>query len=170
MTEPDKSPIWPKLTYKWVDFGTTAALLVLGLFLLWESISLGPGWSPSGPEPGLWPTALSTLFVLGSVAVMIFIFARPDERPFFEVRQEILDLFAVGIPILISIILIYWLGVFLTSGLYLAVFMYWYGRFSWYSSLGGGIVLGVFMWLLLREGFNISMPMSVLYYQNILPF
>lgn len=170
MAEHDLSPIWPKVTYKWVDFGVTLALFLLGLLLLWESYRLGPGWSPSGPEPGLWPTALTTLFMLGTVAVMIFIFARPDERPFFEVRQEILDLFAVGIPILISIILIYWLGVFLTSGLYLAVFMFWYGRFSWYSSLGGGIVLGVFMWLLLREGFNISMPMSVLYYQNILPF
>lgn len=170
MTEPDKSPIWPKLTYKWVDCGATAALFVLGLFVLWESISLGPGWSPSGPEPGLWPTALTTLYLIGTVVVMIFVFVRPDERPFFEVRQEVKDLVAVGTPVVVSIVLIYWLGIFLTSALYLAVFMFWYGQFRWYTSLGGGIFLGVFMWYLLREGFNISMPMSVLYYQNILPF
>lgn len=170
MTEPDKSPIWPKMTYKWVEFGVTLALLLLGVLLLWESFRLGPGWSPSGPEPGLWPTTLTTVYMIGTLAVMIFIFARPDERPFFEVRQEVLDLMAVGIPILVAIPLIYWLGIFLTSGLYLAIFMFWYGRFSWYSSVGGGILLGVIMWFLLREGFNISMPMSVLYYQNILPF
>lgn len=170
MTEPDKSPIWPKVTYKWVEFGVTLALLLLGILLLWESYRLGPGWSPSGPEPGLWPTMLTTVYMIGTVAVLIFIFARPDERPFFEVRQEVLDLVAVGIPIFVAILLIYWLGVFLTAAVYLAVFMFWYGRFSWYSSLGGGILLGTILWLLLREGFNISMPMSVLYYQNILPF
>jgi hypothetical protein len=170
MTTPDKSPIWPHVTYKWVEVVVTAALFVLGIFLLWESISLGPGWSPSGPEPGLWPLALTVLYMLGTVGVLIYTIVKPDERPFFEVRQEVLDLVAVGTPVLLSIFLIYWLGIFVTSGLYLAIFMFWYGRFSWYSSLGGGIFLAVLLWFLLRKGFNISMPMSVLYYQNILPF
>lgn len=170
MPTPDKTPIWPHVTYKWVEIVTTAALLALGFFLLWESVKLGPGWSPSGPEPGLWPTALTVLFMVGTVSVFLFTVLRPDERPFFEVRQEVIDLFSVGVPILVATLLIHWLGVFATSSVYLAFFMFWYGRFTWYSSLGGGLALGVILWVLLRVGFNISMPMSVLYYENILPF
>lgn len=170
MSTPDKSPIWPHVTYKWVEIVTTVALLVLGIFLVWESISLGPGWGPSGPEPGLWPLALTVLYMLGTVGILIYTVRNPDERPFFEVRQEVIDLFSVGLPILAAILLIYWLGVFVTSGLYLAAFMFWYGRFTWHTSLGSGVLLAVILWLLLRKGFNISMPMSVLYYENILPF
>lgn len=170
MTTPDKTPIWPRVTYKWVEIVTTVTLLVLGIFLLWESVNMGAGWSPSGPEPGLWPTALTLLYMAGTLGVLVYTILKPDERPFFEVKQEVIDLFSVGIPILVAIPLIYWLGVFATSSLYLAFFMFWYGRFTWYSSLGGGLALGVILWLLLRKGFNISMPMSVLYYENILPF
>jgi hypothetical protein len=48
--------------------------------------------------------------------------------------------------------------------------MAWYGKFRWYSALAGGIILPVVLWIMLREGFNISMPMSALYRSNILPF
>jgi hypothetical protein len=48
--------------------------------------------------------------------------------------------------------------------------MAWYGKFRWYSALAGGIILPVVLWLVLREGFNISMPMSVFYRSGTLPF
>jgi hypothetical protein len=48
--------------------------------------------------------------------------------------------------------------------------MAWYGKFRWYWALFGAIVLPLSLWLLLRQGFNISMPTSVLYRRNILPF
>jgi hypothetical protein len=48
--------------------------------------------------------------------------------------------------------------------------MVWYGGFRWYQALAGGILLPAVMWLTLREGFNISMPMSMFYRSGILPF
>jgi putative tricarboxylic transport membrane protein len=40
----------------------------------------------------------------------------------------------------------------------------------WYEALAGGILLPLIMWLALRQGFNIAMPMSVLYTAGIAPF
>lgn len=114
--------------------------------------------------------ALTVLFMLGTVSVFLYALLKPDERPFFEVKQEVVDLCSVGLPIFATVFLINWLGIFVTSGLYLGVFMFWYGRFPWYSALTGGLLLAVILWLMLRVGFNISMPMSALYYKNILPF
>ncbi len=48
--------------------------------------------------------------------------------------------------------------------------MLWYGRFRWYQALAGGILLPLAMWMTLREGFNIAMPMTVFYHKGILPF
>jgi len=170
MTTPDKSPIWPHVTYKWVEIVTTVALFVLGIFLAVKSVAMDPGWGPSGPEPGLWPLALTVLFMLGAVGVFVYTILNPDERPFFEARQEVKDLAAVALPIIVTVPLIYWLGIFVTSALYLAFFMWWYGEFRSYTAVTGGVVLAVILWFMLRVGFNISMPMSWLYYNNILPF
>ncbi|MEX1081627.1 MAG: hypothetical protein WEC99_06380, partial [Halofilum sp. (in: g-proteobacteria)] len=76
----------------------------------------------------------------------------------------------VGTPVLAVVLINYWLGVFFSAIVYLAFFMWWYGKFTWYTSIASGIAFGIALYLTIRVAFNLSMPMSVLYYQNITPF
>lgn len=163
-------PIWLRTTYKGVDLGMAVLLLALGLLVLSEAIELGPGWSESGPAPGFFPFVLTVLLLIGILGVILYAYRKPDERPFFEVSQEVVDLLKVGLPVVAATALIPWAGIYVTSGVYLGFFMFWYGRFSWYSSLLGTVLLPAILWLMLREGFNISMPMSMFYRTNVLPF
>jgi hypothetical protein len=159
------------MTHRAVELGALICFLLLGAVLLSESIELGPGWGESGPQPGFFPFVLTVAMILGALGVLYAsVFGEPHLRPFFEVSQEVTDLLRVGIPILAAIVLIRWLGIYVGSGLYLAFFMAWYGRFRWYQALAGGILLPAIMWLTLREGFNIPMPMSMFYRSGILPF
>ncbi len=164
-------PIWLRTSHRAVEIGVAAILAVLGGMLLYESIKLGPGWGVSGPDPGFFPFCLTVLMLLGLLGVVIGdIFREPNRQPFFEAPEEVEGLLKVGLPIVAVVYLIGWLGLYLTSGLYIAFFMAWYGRFRWYSALAGGVILPTVLWLMLREGFNISMPMSVFYRSGILPF
>lgn len=165
------TPIWLRTTQRAVEFGAVVCLLLLGAVLLSESIELGPGWGESGPQPGFFPFVLSVALILGALGVLYAnVYRQPDRSPFFEASQEVTDLLKVLIPIAAAVVVIRWLGLYLGSGLYLAFFMAWYGRFRWHQALAGGILLPVIMWLMLREGFNIGMPMSVFYRSGILPF
>lgn len=164
------TPIWLRATYKWVDVGAAIGLLVLGAVVLRESIELGPGWGASGPDAGFFPFWLTVLMLIGTLGVIWYAFRKPDERPFFEVNQEVTDLLRVGVPIAAATTLIPWAGMYVTAGLYLGFFMFWYGNFRWYWSLAGAILLPAVLWIMLREGFNISMPMSMFYRTNVLPF
>jgi hypothetical protein len=165
------TPIWLRASYRTVEIGTVSVFLLLGMVLFYESMRLGPGWGDSGPQPGFFPFVLTVLLVLGLLGVIyIDILRRPDNRPFFEVSQEVSDLLRVGIPILVAVALIRWIGMYVTAGLYLGFFMAWYGKFRWSSALAGGLIFSGALWLLLREGFNISMPMSVFYRSGTLPF
>jgi len=165
------APIWLRTTNRTVELGFAICLLLLGVVLLVESIELGPGWGEFGPAPGFFPFALTVLLILGTLGVLYAsVYRQPDLRPFFEVSQEVADLLRVGIPILAAVLLVRLLGIYVGSGVYLGFFMAWYGGFRWYQALAGGILLPVIMWLALREGFNIPMPMSVYYRSGILPF
>ena len=164
-------PIWLRTTYRQVEIGAVVVFLLLGALVLSDAIRLGPGWGDSGPQPGFFPFVLTILLILGTLGVIyVELYRQPDMRPFFEVPEEVADLLKVGIPIVIVVALIPWLGLYVTSGLYLGFFMAWYGKFRWYWAVVGAIALPLVMWLVLRQGFNLSMPMSVLYRQNILPF
>jgi hypothetical protein len=167
---PNTNPIWPGFTNKWADVSTLSLLLLLGVFVTYQSYSLGPGYTAAGPEAGFWPFWLSCLYMLGGIVALVLTIRNPDENPFFEATQEVIDLVAVGTPVLVAVLINYWLGIFATSVVYLAFFMWWYGKFRVHTSIIGGIIFGVALWLMIRKGFNLSMPMSWLYYQNITPF
>ena len=163
-------PILLRISHNAVEIGATIVLLALGGLVFYDAIRRGPGWGESGPQPGFFPFVLTFFMVIGAAGVLVQCVMKPDRRPFFEAPREIEDLLKVGIPIVIAVLAIRWVGLYVTSGVYLALFMAWYGRFRWYQALAGGILLPGVMWMTLREGFNIAMPMSMFYRSGTLPF
>jgi putative tricarboxylic transport membrane protein len=159
-----------RLTHHAVELGVAILFIAMGGLIFYDAMRLGPGWGESGPQPGFFPFVLALALTLSAIAILIIACRNPEREPFFEVFNEIEDLLKVGTPILIAVIAIPWLGLYITSGVYLGLFMALYGRFSWYSSLAGAILLPGIMWITFREGFNISMPLSVFYRMDVLPF
>lgn len=164
-------PIWLRTSYRTVEIAMAIILILLGVLIFWEALRLGPGWGFSGPQPGFFPFVLTIMMLIGSLGVLyVNAYRHPDRRPFFEVSQEVSDLLKVGLPIVAAVLAIRWLGLYMTSGIYLAFFMAWYGKFRWWEAILGGLLLPVALWLLLRYAFNIPMPMSVFYRTGYLPF
>lgn len=165
------APIWMRTTHRAVEIGLVAIFLILGAVIVAEAVELGPTWGESGPQAGFFLFVLAIAMILGTIGVAyINAYRNPDMRPFFEAPEEVEDLLKVGLPIFALVLIIPLFGMYMSAGIYLAFFMAWYGKFRWYSALAGGIILPVVLWIMLREGFNISMPMSALYRSNILPF
>lgn len=162
--------IWLRISHHAVELVVAILFIALGGLVFYDAVRLGLGWGESGPQPGFFPLVLTIAMTLSAIAVIVLAFRKPDRQPFFEVSHEVDDLLKVGTPILIAVIAIPWLGLYITSGLYLGFFMALYGRFRWYSALAGAVLLPTIMWLTFREGFNISMPMSTFYRMGILPF
>ena len=165
------APIWLRTTHRAVETGIVIVLLILGVVILIESMRLGPTWGESGPQAGFFLFVLAIAMLVGTLGVAyVNAYRNPDMRPFFAAPEEVEDLLKVGLPILALVLLIPYLGMYVSAGVYLAFFMAWYGKYRWYSALAGGIILPAVLWMTLREGFNISMPMSAFYRSNILPF
>jgi hypothetical protein len=101
--------------------------------------------------------------------VLIEAWRRRATQPFFAAPEEWIDLLKVGVPAGLAIALTPSLGLYITSGLYVFAFMAWYGRYAWHWALLGGVLAPSALYLLLRYGFNIGMPMSPWYRQGILP-
>lgn len=157
------------ITLKSVEIGASIVFLLLGIFVIREGIRLGPGWGESGPLPGFFPFTLAILMSIGAVGVFWSALKIRETRPFFEATEEVVDLLKVGVPMALAIIVIPWLGLYITAGIYVGAFTKWYGRFRWYEALAAGVLVPVVLYFLLRYGFNIAMPMSRWYSKGLLP-
>ena len=152
-----------------VEIVVCLLLLALSVRVMMEGVRLGAGWSERGPQSGFFPFALALIMAIGLVAVLVAAWRETATRPFFEASEEWIDLLKVGVPAGLAIALTPSLGLYITSGLYVFAFMAWYGRFSWPQSILGGLLVPAGLYLMLRYGFNIGMPMSPWYRQGILP-
>lgn len=162
-------PFWLRMTQNAVEIGVVIMLLGFSALIYWDSVRLGPGWGAHGPDPGFFPFVMTSLIVIGALGVLLMIYKQPRTAPFFEVNQEVVDLLKVGLPIVATIFIMQWLGLYIASGLYIGFFMLYYGEFRWHSALLGTVVFPVILWLVLVRAFNIAMPMSMFYRDGILP-
>lgn len=159
-----------KLKIKTVEIGAAVLLLALGTLVLTESLKLGAGWGFSGPEPGFFPMVLTVLILVGAAVVLFLALRRPAGETFFEVSREIVELVKVGVPIILAVAFMRPLGLFIVAGLYIAMFMLFYGKFRWWWAAFAGVLFPLILWLMLRQAFNLAMPMSVFYRNGVLPF
>ncbi len=152
-----------QITLRKVDIGACTAFLILGGIVIYDAFKLGPGWGRDGPQPGFFPFVLSLMMVVGALISLAQTIINRDLRPFFEVRQEVVDLTKVGIPVAVAIMSITWLGLYLMAAVYVGLFTWWYGRFRWYWSIVAGVAVAGVTFMILSEGFHINMPKSFLY-------
>lgn len=143
--------------------------VLLAILVIVEAVELGPGWGKAGPQPGFFPFSLALVMGVGSLVALVQALVRRDSSPFFEVRQEVVDVTKVGIPLAVAIGSISFLGLYIVTVLYIGLFTAWYGGFRWYASFGAGLVSAAALYLGLERGFLISMPKSM-WYGTLFPF
>lgn len=159
-----------RVKIKTIEISAAVLFFAFGALIFYKCLELGAGWTYAGPEAGFFPIVLTVLILIGSASVLYSAVRHPNNEPFFEVSQEVVDLLKVGLPVLFSIALLPYLGIFIVSGLYIGLFMIYYGDFKWWQAAFAGILLPVILWFLLRQAFNLAMPMSWLYSEGVLPF
>lgn len=166
---PTVRPALHKVTLNAVEIAVTVLILGLGALVFNEALRLGAGWSYAGPRPGFFPMIMTVLMVGGALGTLLFCILKPNRRPCFEASHELVNLTLVGVPILLVILAMQWVGLYVAAGVYMALFMILYGRFHWWAGLLGGAIFAVTLWFLFVKFLNVPMPMSV-FYRSGLPF
>jgi hypothetical protein len=141
----------------------TAALLVaIGAVACYEGGTLGLfGWGAMGPEPGVYPFVLGAGLVLtGLLLLGRALFARPSstmDRPFLPPRG-LRPVLSAGLPAAAMVLLMPFVGLYVASGLYLAAYMHWIGRYRLVVSLLAGILLPLAGYIVFQRWFLIPVP------------
>jgi len=137
---------------------TTALILIAGgALVIWDSLRIGIGWSTDGPKSGFFPFWLAVLLIGASLGIIWRALQQQSSRPFVTLEQlrPVLD---VLWPATACVLLMHWLGLYLSSALYMGFYMRRFGRYSWLAVVVVSMVFAVSVFLIFEIWFLVPMP------------
>ena len=129
------------------------------------------GTEPGGIGAGFYPFwSAAVIFVCGAIVAITALTSKRSGPPAFENREAIFTVLKMIGPMIIATVAILWLGFYIVSALYMALFARWVGRYRWTWVAALAIGLPLVVYAAFEVGFRVSLPKSFLYDQGLLPF
>ncbi len=143
----------------------TMEIVVAGLFLLFgltfciASYQLGSGWSDDGPQSGYFPFYINVIILIASAVTLAQAIMGKTSRPrdaFVSVGQ-LRQIMAVLLPAALYVLGVQLFGIYLSSAVYITLFMVWLGKYSWGKSAALGISISVAVYFMFEVWFKVSL-------------
>jgi hypothetical protein len=134
-------------------------LIAVGGLVIADSLRLGIGWAEDGPRPGYFPFYTGLLIVLSSLCtIALTLWGRIQSTGSFVGRDQFRSVMKIFLPSVIYVALIGVIGIYVASGLFIAIFMRWLGRFRWPTMIIVSIVVPFFLFLIFELWFLVPLP------------
>ena len=128
---------------------------------------LGARWAEDGPQAGYFPFYIGLLVCLSAAVnfAMALVNRRDAERDFVELDKLKLVL-AVLVPTGIYVATVSWIGIYVSSAIFIAFFMRWLGKYPWWKVAAVSIGTMVVFFLIFESWFKVPLPKGPL--ENLL--
>jgi len=135
--------------------------------VVYDSVRLGARWAEDGPQAGYFPFYVGLLVCLSATVnfVMALVNRRDAGRDFVELDKLKLVL-AVLVPAAVYVAAISWVGIYVSSALFIAFFMRWLGKYPWWKVAVVSVGTMVAFFLIFEVWFLVPLPKGPL--ENLL--
>ena len=141
-----------------MDITVALLLLVVGAVVVYDSYRLGAKWGSDGPESGYFPFRVGLLICIASLATLVqAVRARNLSYVLFVSLAKLKLVLTVLIPALVYVFCVQYIGLYLASAIYIAVFMAWLGKYSWLKSILVGVLVNVSFFLMFEVWFKVPL-------------
>jgi hypothetical protein len=148
------------LRRKGAEIGVAALFFSLGALVIYDSLRLGVGWQEvHGPRPGYFPFYVGLIIcVSATVNIARALVIRADGNgTFVEVGQLKLVL-TVLVPTAVYAGLVTWIGIYVSSILFVSFFMRWLGKYPWWKVIAVSVGAAVVFYLIFEIWFKVPLP------------
>ena len=135
---------------------TSICFLIIGSIVMWDSSRIGAGWGAEGPQSGYFPFYIGLLMNISS-AVNLTLAFKSDKAESFVSHPKIKLVLAIFLPCLVYVAVMQWLGLYVASVIFIAVFMRWQGKFSLFKSALTSIIVVVVLFVMFEIWFKVPL-------------
>lgn len=138
--------------------------LLLGVVVIADSVRLGFGWGPSGPQSGFFPFYLGVGLVVCSALTLRGVFfgkgkSKPDKRLIPEGALK--PILWTVVPATLMVVLTALVGLHIAAALYLGFYMRVVGKTSWVVTLLVAVLVPLSLYFTFDKFFLIPLPQGL---------
>lgn len=146
-------------TTRTLDLVVAVLVFLLGALVIYDSWRIGARWADDGPQSGYFPFYVGLLICLSSLATFVQSLSdlKAAKRPFVT-RGQLRLVMSMLVPTAIYVVAIGFLGIYLASALFIALFMIWLGKYGWIKTALVSVGVNVVFFMLFEVWFRVPLP------------
>ena len=151
----------PRLvSHRTMDIVVALVLLAASAIVITDSLRLGVRWRPiEGPGAGYFPFYIGLLLAISSVVTLVrAFFDRAAGEKTFVTKPAFRSVLAVLGPLVVYIIALGFIGIYVASAIYIALFMWYFGKYPVSRGVLIGVSIAVALFLMFEVWFLVPLP------------
>lgn len=143
-----------------MDIITALAFIAIGLTVMVGSLKLGASWGADGPEAGYFPFYISLIILLSSTVTLYqaAIVNKKKKTESFVDSEPLKQIMAVLLPAIVFVLGVQLIGIYISSALYIAIFMVWLGKYPIWKAVAVSLGVSVALYLMFEFWFQVPLP------------
>ena len=154
---------------KSAEIAVAALFFIAGAIVIKDSVRLGFGWQEvHGPQPGYFPFYVGLIICISSVINLVralLLLRGAKNKAFVEVEQLKLVL-TVLVPTALYAAAVTWIGIYVSSSVFIAFFMRWLGKYVWWKVAAVSLGASAVFFVIFEKWFQVPLPKGPL--ENLL--
>ena len=152
-----------------VEIIVALTLFAIGALVVVDSYRLGSKWGADGPQSGYFPFYIGMLLCIASVATLVEVAlthwrrrqaagrAVAERLSQFVAWGQLKLVLSVLIPAFVYVLGVQFVGIYVASTVYIALFMRWLGRYSWVKSAAIGVIVSASIFAMFEIWFKVPL-------------
>ena len=141
------------------DLIVAAIIFALGALVVYDSHRLGSSWGADGPQSGYFPFYVGLLICISSGVLLVQALLKlKADRGVFVERGQLRQVLLILVPSTVYVLGVQLIGIYVSSAVFIGLFMKVLGRYSWPHSAAVSLGVSVISFLLFEVWFKIPLP------------
>jgi len=142
-----------------IDLVTAAIIFGLGALVSWDTYRLGASWGAEGPQAGYFPFYIGLIICISSAVVLGQSLAKLGrDKSVFVQREQLRQVMIILLPSTVYVLGIQFLGIYVSSAVFICLFMRIVGSYTWLRSAVVGVAVSSVTFPLFEIWFTIPLP------------
>jgi len=145
---------------RYVEVAVAFVIALLGVLVVVDSHRVGASWAEDGPQSGYFPNIIGWILILCGawIAFQQFRQWRADAGKVFVSLHDFKPVLAMFLPTVGYVVLIYLIGIYVASAIFIAGFMLFQGKYKWLPTLCVSVGVPLAIFVLFEIWFLVPLP------------
>ena len=141
-----------------VDAVVAAGLVIIGAVVIFEARRLGSGWASDGPGAGYFPFYIGLIICVSGLGIIYqSLFSKARDTNAFVNREQLGRVLSVLLPAVVYVLCITFLGLYVASAIYIALFMLILGKYSVLKSVLVALIVNSLFFMMFEVWFKVPL-------------